>query len=380
MDTSSYIHSRCKKNGCTFKQKENGYCGKHVRIAILERAKEEGKRLCNVYRGCFKELLENEKKCTECREKANRKDREAYAKEKELFNLSLEETNTKLKCRACKKEYESFMTLHKVVSRACPDCYILDQEREKTRIRNRNYQEEACRNLKSYWISFCRIATKKRNIENKLTEPEFNTLIQKSCFYCNYKNEKEVLGIDRLDNLKGYTTENCVTACKVCNRMKHIYHPTFFIEKASLITDHKNACVSKEKLKEFYEKWKEYIPWKSPSFGAFYTYGTKKRGIDVKFTKEEYYTIIKQPCYLCEFQQDKGIGIDRIDSSKQEYSMETCKACCGSCNMMKADYDLELFYNYMKQIRETHITVPDFSSIPRQKFLMGGAKGKLNKN
>lgn len=188
-----------------------------------------------------------------------------------------------------------------------------------------------------------------------------------------------MLGIDRLNNMIGYTTANCITACKFCNRMKHIYHPLFFIEKAALITEYAQKSLTKEKIQQFYTKWKEYVPCKSPSFGAFHTYSTKKRGIDVKFTKEEYYTITKQPCYLCGFQQDQGIGIDRINSSKQEYSMEVCKPCCGSCNMMKADYSLEVFHTYMKQIAGTHIVLPEFPDIPRQKFLMGGAKGKVER-
>lgn len=54
----------CKKKGCGFKQKEHGYCGKHKRIAIQEKATQEGKRLCDIKRGCYTELLQTEKKCS----------------------------------------------------------------------------------------------------------------------------------------------------------------------------------------------------------------------------------------------------------------------------------------------------------------------------
>jgi hypothetical protein len=379
MDTTivPIVQLICKKEGCKFKQKEHEYCGKHKRIAIYEKALQEGKHLCDIKRGCFVELISNEKKCKSCREKSNLQGKKKYADKKEKFQNSLKSDESLLHCRICKKEYEKFNTLHKVVSRTCPDCYKVEQVREKNRgVRNRNYQEEAFRNKKTHWITFCRIATKKRNLENKLTENEFNAIIERACYYCNYKNENEVLGIDRLNNLIGYTSENCVTACKICNRMKHIYHPRFFIEKAKHITEHAILSVSKERIQSFYETWKEYIPCKSSSFGAFHTYSTKKRDIDVKLTRDEYMNLIKQPCYLCGFQQDKGIGIDRIDSSKQEYSIEACKPCCGSCNMMKADFDLAVFYKYMKEISNTHQITPDFLSIPKQKFLMGGAKSK----
>jgi len=43
----------CKYLDCKFKSKENGYCGKHQRIFLFEKAKEEGKSLCNIKRGCF---------------------------------------------------------------------------------------------------------------------------------------------------------------------------------------------------------------------------------------------------------------------------------------------------------------------------------------
>jgi hypothetical protein len=201
-------------------------------------------------------------------------------------------------------------------------------------------------------------------------------MIKKSCYYCNYSNEKEVLGIDRLDSTKGYLLENCVPACKLCNRMKHIYHPEFFIEKAKWIINHDIKEYSKEEIEEFYQIWKEYIPGKAISFGAFVTYAKVKREIDVVFTREEYNEFVKQKCYLCGFQNPKGIGIDRVDSLKRVYSAETCKPCCGSCNMMKAIFDLDIFKSQLIKIACHHTVTPKFPNIIKQKFLMGAAKGK----
>lgn len=56
-------------------------------------------------------------------------------------------------------------------------------------------------------------------------------IIQKPCYYCgneksntkitkNYKEGYSYNGIDRLDNTKGYSIENCVPCCKQCNRAK----------------------------------------------------------------------------------------------------------------------------------------------------------------
>lgn len=67
----------------------------------------------------------------------------------------------------------------------------------------------------------------------ELSKPEFLEIILKPCIYCGRaltseknKNKKhcngtfKYTGIDRYDNKKGYTKDNCVPCCSVCNRMK----------------------------------------------------------------------------------------------------------------------------------------------------------------
>lgn len=83
-----------------------------------------------------------------------------------------------------------------------------------------------------------------RSLEWSLTDSEFGNLIFGDCFYCNSKpkeyssdykynktNEKFLRnGIDRLDSSKGYTVNNCVTCCDICNRMKMNMNKDDFIE------------------------------------------------------------------------------------------------------------------------------------------------------
>ena len=83
-----------------------------------------------------------------------------------------------------------------------------------------------------------------RDIDFLLSKEEFRALTSKDCVYCGEKpkkshqtkhnyttkdgNKKSVTsngeykynGIDRVDNTKSYTIENCVTCCYVCNYMK----------------------------------------------------------------------------------------------------------------------------------------------------------------
>lgn len=75
---------------------------------------------------------------------------------------------------------------------------------------------------------------KKRGYEFQLSKETFSEFTKKNCSYCGcepsllYKHNKKIddsrgyiyNGIDRKDNSKGYTLENCVTCCKTCNVMK----------------------------------------------------------------------------------------------------------------------------------------------------------------
>jgi hypothetical protein len=77
---------------------------------------------------------------------------------------------------------------------------------------------------------------KRREIEFNITKDELEKLVLSKCGYCsggytnstkeNYRAKKvefRILkhnGIDRIDNSKGYTIENCISCCGICNMMK----------------------------------------------------------------------------------------------------------------------------------------------------------------
>lgn len=70
----------------------------------------------------------------------------------------------------------------------------------------------------------------RRDIENQLTPEDLQFLQQKECLFCGRppfnwtkwktRNPIQYNGVDRLDNSKPYTLDNCVTCCKDCNQMK----------------------------------------------------------------------------------------------------------------------------------------------------------------
>lgn len=75
-------------------------------------------------------------------------------------------------------------------------------------------------------------AAKMRGYIFDLTEKQFAKLTQQNCHYCGAKpnnkqktrtNYHEVYiynGLDRVDNTKGYTIDNVVSCCKICNNKK----------------------------------------------------------------------------------------------------------------------------------------------------------------
>lgn len=78
--------------------------------------------------------------------------------------------------------------------------------------------------------SYIRIA-QKRGHTFSLTKDEVRKLIKSNCFYCGVEpsniikrkrmaKEFRYSGIDRIDNLNGYSPDNCVPCCIRCNQGK----------------------------------------------------------------------------------------------------------------------------------------------------------------
>lgn len=74
-------------------------------------------------------------------------------------------------------------------------------------------------------------AARSRGHEYLLSKDETFNLVSSNCYYCNEPpsqirfqktNRGSFIynGIDRVDNLKGYSVDNCVACCKICNYAK----------------------------------------------------------------------------------------------------------------------------------------------------------------
>lgn len=77
---------------------------------------------------------------------------------------------------------------------------------------------------------------KDRNLSFNLTFEKFVSYWQQPCYYCG--DRIKTIGLDRVDNKKGYTKDNIVPCCEWCNKMKWIYTREEFLEHCKKVINH----------------------------------------------------------------------------------------------------------------------------------------------
>lgn len=132
--------------------------------------------------------------------------------------------NTVYKVR-CDCGTEKTVDRHPLLQGKTRSCGCLRQERLLSQ--NKNKDSSFQRLFKRYIKS-----AEKRGLEFKLTKEEFIRITKTNCNYCGekprqvsknseYQEAYIYNGIDRLDNNHGYTIENSVACCIICNYAKH---------------------------------------------------------------------------------------------------------------------------------------------------------------
>jgi len=161
--------------------------------------------------------------------------------------------NTKI-CKVCKieKQYSEFhKSKHSLggVRTTCKECRKEEKKEYNTRDyviekNKRKYQEnkESIRKrLKIYYWTLTsqyheyKKRAKKRNIDFLISKEDCEKYFNTNCYYCN-----EIisgLGIDRIDNEKGYVLDNIVPCCSKCNFMKHVQNKNNFLKRIKQISD-----------------------------------------------------------------------------------------------------------------------------------------------
>lgn len=79
-----------------------------------------------------------------------------------------------------------------------------------------------------------------------------------------------------------------------------------------------------------------------------YIHGAAARNIHFKLSMLQFLSFWGEPCWYCG-EQIKGIGLDRVDN-EVGYEFENIVPCCGICNKMKRDLEMEYFIEKCKKI------------------------------
>ena len=93
----------------------------------------------------------------------------------------------------------------------------------------------------------------RRNLDYTLTKEEFDRIVTGSCFYCGdvltnvqkgqgkTSGDFRFTGIDRVDSSIGYTVENSVSCCWMCNNMKGTTDIKTFVNHIKKMYTHLNG-------------------------------------------------------------------------------------------------------------------------------------------
>jgi hypothetical protein len=312
------------------------------------------------------------RRCPECIEKqriveANRPERDrkeeyrAYEKlpERKQKKQEWKEANP-VKC-------ENYWRSHRLKTRAADLKGYLARGAERARKRraanlavSRQKDDEYARSLVGRRATTLRSA-KDKGIPYELTDELFEDLSNSECFYCGrVPSEGDFNGLDRLNSSVGYTMDNVRACCKECNLSKGAMWPHDFIAQTGrIVYFHTQSRAAAELFTDT-----EYF---SANGSAFHKYvnRAKLKNLEFTITESDHAIITSQNCYLCGNRPEFGCGIDRYDSNLG-YTLENCRPCCATCNIMKRSCEHADFLNRCIHI-VNHLTnnKPDFpESVP----------------
>lgn len=94
-----------------------------------------------------------------------------------------------------------------------------------------------------------------RGILMLLPDDDIRKLVMQECFYCGDRSSNrststrgdyiECNGIDRVDNARGYTKDNCVPCCSRCNTIKMHYPINELLERLERILSNKSKILER---------------------------------------------------------------------------------------------------------------------------------------
>jgi hypothetical protein len=299
----------------------------------MEQLVKDGHITCaNWKRGCFNDTNGSTRYCQTCRTHTRVSDKKRRDT-KHSTATEYNQNNSEFMCKLCGDIEHA--DIFDTVTMKCSTC----SQKSKLSCKLRNPRDFSKTQLYNYRKSACN-----RNLDFNLTNDEFIKLVESSCHYCGYNGK--VIGVDRIDSAKGYIIDNVVPCCELCNLMKHVRSYQDFIDICEHISVFNKQIDGKLSHKLF-------IVSANGQYSA-YKNSAEKRNISFELSKKEFKNIVLKACTYCGTHEqgyygDGAGGIDRVDSSGN-YIMSNCVSCCGTCNIMKLNYPLNVFINHCVKI------------------------------
>lgn len=286
------------------------------------------------------------KRCLKCREKDNKQKQKPEVREKK--NVIQKE----------KKYYQAYRDKKRTENE---DEFLQHNAEIAKNWRNNNKEHLSAWRKKDFITRITAIKQQalKKGIEwsDTMTYTICKEMMSNVCFYCNYKNDDILNGIDRINSNGSYTIDNCKPCCKCCNFMKKCLDINTFIKRCKHISKFHNGFGYL-----YPELWVD-----TRSITTYNNYKDRaiKKELEYNLTLEQFNRIRIQNCYYCgkENTNTHHNGVDRIDSNLG-YSIDNCVSCCGECNYMKGKLTDKDFIEQCQIIATIHDDYIDIVDIP----------------
>lgn len=211
-----------------------------------------------------------------------------------------------------------------------------------------NYKYEyclTCRCKQKDRLRDVKKSAERRNHVFELEDEEVLYLLCQPCHYCTKEiTEDYEHGLDRVDNDRGYTYDNVVPCCDVCNTMKKKYDVQTFIQYCINIDKH-YPCY--DLINNMIDEPIETAKIQNVQKGAI------ERNLNFDLTQEQFNEIISYKCIYCANTNFDFNNLDRVDSTKG-YEINNVVPCCSRCNFMKNNYELDIFIDTVKRVALKH--------------------------
>jgi hypothetical protein len=335
--------------------------GKQCRYEVVENEK-----VCNIHmdmKDYTKYMIQNIRKCPECpKQRArwryfNDDDRmcsvciDKYIKRTvhigtselitEIGPIHYESGYMIAKCKHCAeiKNIWDYRIKRKIFSVVCRDCRISTLETDT----------DDNKNIHNTWTDDDRIEmyinkALHMNKAWKLTMEQAIEIFTRPCKYCG--NEMKEMndngiefshnGLTRIDNDGGYTMENVVTLCNMCNFMRSGFTEIDFLY--------------------YCENIRIYIGSKTPKnmhHAQYIDYKTEAKAMKILFemTEKEFDSVLKNDCYYCDGKNESDkIMIDRMGPGGFCMKTNQMMAICKICYSMKSSLCNNDFFNHILKI------------------------------